>query len=89
MKIYISFILSGYSRSGLTKIWNILSIDNNDCLGTIKWFPNWRKYCFYPSNDCVFEQDCLRVISNFIESETTLHKIYKEVSSETAKEDNL
>lgn len=39
-------------------------------LGFVRFKPQWRKYCFYPSINCVFEEICMRDISNFIESET-------------------
>ena len=57
-----------------TKTWKVLNKYDNILLGWVCWFCQWRKYAFYPSNDTVFEQDCLRDISDFIESKTRAHK---------------
>ena len=35
-------------------------------LGEIKWQTGWRRYAFYPANDCLFDSDCLKEITNFI-----------------------
>lgn len=36
-------------------------------LGTISWYPPWRKYTFCPPGQTVFEQDCLRAIADFLD----------------------
>lgn len=56
-----------------TLIWQILT-KNRDFLGTVKWFGRWRKYCFFPAPDCVFEEVCMREISQFIVDHTKAHK---------------
>lgn len=35
-------------------------------LGIIKWFPQWRQYCFFPKDDCVFSLGCMIDINHFI-----------------------
>jgi hypothetical protein len=37
--------------------------NKTELLGFIKWFGRWRCYAFFPSPDCVFEQQCLRDIA--------------------------
>lgn len=39
-------------------------------LGVVLWFARWRKYCFYPDPNMVYEETCMREISQFIEEET-------------------
>lgn len=51
---------------GKTKIFKVIAKEGGNFLGTIKWFSNWRKYCFYPENSTIFETDCLNDISNFL-----------------------
>jgi len=37
-------------------------------LGYIKWYPNWREYCFFPdmtADELVFSRGCKRDIANF------------------------
>jgi len=36
-------------------------------LGIIKWYPQWRKYCFFPECLTVFEMDCLIDIIQFLD----------------------
>lgn len=35
-------------------------------LGTIKYNCKWRKYCFYPIDETVFDSQCLRSIVDFM-----------------------
>jgi len=35
-------------------------------LGTIKWHPQWRKYCFYPETETTYSRGCLDDITTFI-----------------------
>jgi hypothetical protein len=57
-----------------TNIWQVYTSDGTQTLGFIKWFGAWRKYCYFPFADTVYEQDCLRRISEFIEAETSLYR---------------
>ena len=57
------------NKPRLTNIYEVVTKDNVK-LGEIRWFPSWRKYCFYPWTDTVYEETCLRDISQFIEEET-------------------
>ncbi len=45
-----------------------------DILGEIKWFAQWRQYCFFPEDDCVFSKGCMSDINNFIEQLMDLRK---------------
>jgi hypothetical protein len=44
-------------------------------IGQIRWFAAWRKYCFYPFAETVWEENCLRQIADFIEGETKKQRI--------------
>jgi len=57
-----------------TQVWAVMTIDGAHCLGRIGWYSPWRKYCFViPPDDehKIFEEDCLRLIAEFCETETT------------------
>jgi hypothetical protein len=41
--------------------------DERISLGEIKWNGRWRKYCYYPVEDTVFDAKCLQEIINFLE----------------------
>jgi len=55
--------------TGKTKTWVIIPNDGGEKLGHIKWYAQWRKYCFFPQPNCVFETDCLDDITRFIRAE--------------------
>ena len=64
---WIVFIL--YEDTGKTKKYNILTKDIPSIkLGEIKWFGRWRQYSFFPEPNTVFEKQCLKDITNFIET---------------------
>ena len=35
---------------------------NTNCIGEIKWYAPWRKFCFYPDADTVWDSKCLTEI---------------------------
>jgi hypothetical protein len=61
----------GYQRK--TNVYDVLTKDNIK-LGEIRWFGRWRKYCFYPWNETLYEETCMREISQFIEEETSAQR---------------
>jgi hypothetical protein len=60
----------------LTKRWAVRPKDDG-YLGMVSWYGPWRKYCFFPMGNTVYEQVCLREIADFCESETKLHRELK------------
>lgn len=73
---YILFQEIGRSTSGKTKQFVIVNKASNGPLGTIAWYPGWRKYVFVTSKQdhVVLDEKCLREIATFIEKETKDHK---------------
>lgn len=57
-----------------TKIWYVENVDVSVVIGQVRWYNSWRRYAFFPAPECVFEQDCLRDIADFVEAETAKHK---------------
>jgi len=49
-----------------TGVWQCLAIEGNARLGLVKWYPSWRKYCFFPERETVFHGGCLLDINDFI-----------------------
>jgi len=49
-----------------TSVWRILSISGDVPIGTIRWHPPRRQYCFFPYDLTVFSNGCLEDICNFI-----------------------
>lgn len=74
MSKWIDIVDKGPSPSGKTRGWWVMPKDGGNRIGCIYWYGPWRKYVFMPDPNCVFEQDCLRDIADFIQAETTKHK---------------
>lgn len=56
-----------------TSVWLVKPKDGSP-IGMVRWYGPWRKYCFYPGDATVYEQDCLRDIADFCERKTKEHK---------------
>ena len=79
MSKWIEFEELGTSKSGKTKIWVVYSkkdeVPFSDLwIGQVKWMSSWRKYAFFPEQDTVYEQDCLRDLAQFCEDQNKAHK---------------
>ena len=72
---WIEFLIEGTSASGKTAIYTVAPKEGGVALGTVRWYAPWRKYAFFPSPDTLYEQDCLRDIAAFCESETRAHRL--------------
>ena len=49
-----------------TSVFNIIAKEGDLHLGKVKWFASWRKYCFFPAENTIFETQCLSDIISFI-----------------------
>jgi hypothetical protein len=51
-----------------TKMFQVMSKCSNIRLGVIKWYPQWRHYCFFPTieEETVYSDRCLSSISEFV-----------------------
>lgn len=57
-----------------TYTWWVINKYEDIQIGTVAWITRWRKYGFYPKPGTIFEQVCLREISNFCEKQNRFHK---------------
>jgi hypothetical protein len=58
-----------------TQVWQVAARDfGPTILGEVMWFAKWRKYAFFPENDTVFEQDCLRDLATFCQARNKEHR---------------
>jgi hypothetical protein len=74
---YLEFRLAHEGEK--TSTWDVVSVRHGDLLGIIRWWGAWRQYTFFPSNNTVFNPDCLREISAFIEDQMKARKKRKAV----------
>ena len=72
MAKWIQFV--EFPAAGKTRNWTVTANEGGAVLGIVKWYIPWRKYCFFPERNCVFEQDCLRDIAEFCEVRTKTHR---------------
>lgn len=80
---WITFEDAGTSKSGKTLEWRVQPKETFEvagvavaaaCIGMVKWYAPWRRYCLFPYSSAVFEWDCLRTIADFCEQKTREHK---------------
>lgn len=58
-----------------TKTWGVYSTASfQDPVGVIKWHGPWRKYVFFPSEFCLFDSNCLDLISEFLKKENGIKR---------------
>jgi hypothetical protein len=57
-----------------TKLFAVIANKGNVWIGDIKWYGAWRCYCFFPVHGSLFEEDCLRDIADFCETQTAAHR---------------
>ena len=43
-----------------------------DCIGEIKWYGPWRKFCFYPDKNTVWDSKCLNEVIEVIQQVTEI-----------------
>ena len=61
------YLVNPKDEKSKTWIWFVLNKSTDYVLGTIKWYSQWRQYCFFPSADTVFNVKCLVDIQDFIQ----------------------
>jgi hypothetical protein len=74
MAEWIRFDLAPPVAGRKTQQWFVVAIQPGEAIAEIKWYPGWRRYCFFPFDGTLYEQDCLRDIANFCEEQTQLYK---------------
>jgi hypothetical protein len=49
-----------------TTVWSCRNISGDYELGQIRWYPQWRQYCFFPVENTVYSMGCMEDINQFI-----------------------
>lgn len=63
---YILFTLAPADPKKITKTWTVAAKNSlGFTLGVVKWWSAWRRYCFFPNADTVYDADCLWDIADF------------------------
>ena len=58
------------SKTGKTKVFEVLTLDNKIILGYIKWHGAWRKYTFHPESNTLFDNKCMIELARICEEKT-------------------
>lgn len=74
--------------SNSTLRWEVRAKRDGVLLGSIKWYPGWRTYAFYPAPETIFEKKCLREIADFLHRETQVIKTRPKGLRDLAKGDD-
>jgi len=75
---YLSIFVTGLSKSGKTKIIDVMTKDNF-LLGQIKFYGRWRGYQYFPNsqNPIVLSIGCMNDIIQYIKSLKNKSKVSK------------
>ena len=60
-----------------TDIFDVYSKDQNIIIGKILWWGGWRQYIFAPNENTIYERQCLKDISDFLNKLLEERKIKK------------
>jgi len=75
---WIRFDLQPPKAEAKTQVYNVINNLDGSYLGQVKWYSAWRKYCFFPQPNCVFESDCLSDITKFLNKLMLERKVSKQ-----------
>ena len=59
---YFRVVREDIKKGKKTPVFRILDNDDYD-IGVIKWYGAWRKFCFFPNSDTVWDSNCLTSIT--------------------------
>jgi hypothetical protein len=71
---YVIFVESEKAPSRKTRRWVCASTQHGGKLGTVCWHNAWRQYVFMPNEACLFSEDCLKDIGQFLREVTGAQK---------------
>lgn len=65
---------------GVTRRWEIVANQGGAVIGWIAWANGWRRYVLQPGWNTEWEQDCLRDVAAFLEQQTAVRKMVRELA---------
>lgn len=57
-----------------TAVWSCTGAQTRDELGIVQWFAAWRRYCYFPAKQTVYDANCLQDITEFVNQVNAEHK---------------
>lgn len=68
---YVKFALHHKEANRKTDIWTVQSRVGEMTLGQVRYYPAWRRFCFFPGPGTLFDAGCLKEIEKFCEDQTS------------------
>jgi hypothetical protein len=68
--VFLRFEMLPRPADRKTDTWRVLPALGENDLGTVKFHGAWRKYCFFPVHETLYDPGCLRAIADFCEQAT-------------------
>lgn len=59
MKMFLEIVEVGKSKSGRTRVWQVINLRTREMAGEIRYRYGCHGYVFYPSNDFFFNASCM------------------------------
>jgi hypothetical protein len=83
-KSYVNFV--DLPTKGVTRAWFVFPIMGARPIGRVKWHAPWRRYCFFPEADTLYDAACLDEIAGFCNRQMNLRKMSREADRLARKE---
>lgn len=71
---WLNFVKQEVAAGRKTLIYHV-ETKNGTSLGSVAWYSQWRKYCFFPVEDTLYDPECLNDIAKFVQSMTDMHRL--------------
>ncbi len=68
---YLIFRIEPRRLNYRTDVW---AVQSDSHLGWVRWHSPWRRYCFFPTQEVIFDGKCLLEIVQFLDKENLAHK---------------
>jgi hypothetical protein len=72
---WLAFLSQPRLAERKTDSWTVMPISGGNELGKVRWFAAWRKYCFFPSLNTVFDVNDLHEIWSFCEKQMMVRRV--------------
>lgn len=55
-------------RKAKTSVFSCRNNRSGEELGQVRWYPAWRRYCYFPTVQAIYSAGCLADIQHFMEA---------------------
>ena len=68
------FVMKETVTNRKTPIYTIFEYSRSNILGEIRWYAPWRKFCFYPDKETIWDTNCLDEIIQCLDKYNSEYK---------------